>query len=120
MTAPVGLARVRGAAAASAARQQAADGAELHALRLVAVPALTLVTLDCMPVAIATSVMWRGAGVYSPAVLRLQAQQSRSIPVWSGDDTKLRPSEPFAESSATRSSGGCRPIKPAKPRPPLP
>ena len=163
MTAPVGLARVRGAAAASAARQQAADGAELHALRLVAVPALTLVTLDCMPVAIATSVMWRGAGVYSPAVLRPQAQQSRSIPVWSGhsvrhrlsrggsrqlnvalhriaitevrlgglaktyleprravDDTKLRPSEPFAESSATRSSGGCRPIKPAKPRPPLP
>jgi hypothetical protein len=81
MTAPVGLARVPGAAAASAARQQAADGAELHALRLVTVPALTLVTLGCMPVAIATSVMWRGAGVYPPAVLRLQAQQSRSISV---------------------------------------
>lgn len=90
MTAPVGLARVRGAAAASAACQQAADGAELHALRLVAVPAFTLVTLDCMPVAIATSVMWRGAGVYSPAVLRLQAQQSRSIPVWSGNSVRHR------------------------------
>ena len=35
-----------------------------------------------MLVAIATSVMWPGAGVYSPAVLRLQAQQSRSLPVW--------------------------------------
>ena len=71
MTAPVGLERVPGAAAASAARQQAADGAELHAFRLIAVPALTLVTLGCMPVAIGTSVMWRGAGVYPPAVLRL-------------------------------------------------
>ena len=71
--AAVGLAGVLGAATTSAARQQAADGAELHASRLVAVPPLTLVTLDCMPVAIATSVMRRGAGVYSPAVLRVQA-----------------------------------------------
>ncbi len=86
----VGRSCVVGAATTSAARQQAADGAELHALRLVAVRPLTLVTLDCMPVAIATSVMWRGAGVYSPAVLRLQAQQSRSVPVCSRNSVRHR------------------------------
>lgn len=74
MPAPVRLLGVRGAAAPTAARQYAADGAELHnPLRLVAVRLLTLVTLDCMPVAIATSVIWWGVGVYSPAVLHLQA-----------------------------------------------
>jgi hypothetical protein len=75
----VRLLGVRGAAAPSAARQHAADGAELHnSLRLVAVPLLTLVTLDCLPVAIAMSVVEAGAAVYSPVVLHLEASVPRT------------------------------------------
>ena len=45
-------------------------------LRLSAVPYVTLVTLDCTPFDIASSVSDAGSAVYSPAVLRLRDQLS--------------------------------------------
>ena len=69
--AAVRLPSVLSAAAAGAARDDPADSAELHRLqRELAVPCLTLVTLECTPVDIAMSVIGRGRGVYSPRVLR--------------------------------------------------
>ena len=61
-----------GATTPKAARQEAADRAERHrSPRLHAVPRLTLVTLECTPVDIATSAIGEGGRVYSPRVLRL-------------------------------------------------
>lgn len=74
--AAVGLPRVLGAAATGAARQDAADRAQLHRVPPVGVPCLTLVTLECTPVDIAMSVGERERRVYSPAVLRLRANPS--------------------------------------------
>ena len=68
--AAVGLLSVLGAAATGSARDDTADRAELHSSRpLSAVPCPTLVTLDCRPVDIVTSVSRRRASVYSPTVL---------------------------------------------------
>src|SRR5713101_3860057 len=75
--AAIGLAGMLGGATVRAARQDAADSAELHRLpRLRAVPYLTLVTLECTPVDIAMSVVEEGGAVYSPPVLRLRDQPS--------------------------------------------
>jgi hypothetical protein len=66
--------RVLAAPTPGAAGDHTADRAELHprpAGDLAARP--TLVTLDCTPVDIAMSVIGEGGGVYSPAVLHLQA-----------------------------------------------
>jgi hypothetical protein len=69
------------AASSRSARDHAADGAELHQARrrpaqrstnAAAVPRLTLVTLDCTPVDIATSVHGAGMAVHSPTVLGLR------------------------------------------------
>ena len=71
----VRLARVRRAATTRAARQYAADRAQLHlGPGPLVVPRLTLVTLECTPVDIVMSVIRRGYGVYSPRVLRLWSQ----------------------------------------------
>jgi len=71
VSAAVGLPQVLGAAATGAARQDAADRAQLHRVsRPVGVPCLTLVTLECTPVDIAMSVGEQGVAVYSPLVLR--------------------------------------------------
>ena len=73
----VRLAHVLGAATTCPARHNAADGAELHgSLHLSAVPYVTLVTLDCTPFDIASSVSDVDSAVYSPAVLRLRDQLS--------------------------------------------
>ena len=73
MAAAVGLPGVLSAATAKSARDDTTDRAQLHRLpRLRAVPCLTLVTLDCTPFDIATSVSEKGGAVYSPTVLRLR------------------------------------------------
>jgi len=45
-------------------------------------PQLALVTLDCRPIDIATSVSETDATVYSPAVLRLRDQPRRVVWDW--------------------------------------
>jgi len=76
-------ARVLAAASSRSAGDDTADRAELHQARrrpaqrstnAAAAPRLTLVTLDCTPFDIATSVSETDAAVYSPAVLRLRDQ----------------------------------------------
>ena len=76
-------ARMLAAASSRSARDHTADRAELHQARRrpaprstngAAAPRLTLVTLDCTPFDIATSVSETDAAVYSPAVLRLRDQ----------------------------------------------
>lgn len=74
VTAAVRLACVHGAATTEAARQDAADGADLHRLLAPTAPRLTLVTLECTPVDIAISVIAASSGVYSPRVLGLGSQ----------------------------------------------
>jgi hypothetical protein len=72
MPATVRLPGVVGAAAARAAGDDTTDRAQLHgSLRPSTVSDLTLVTLECTPVDIATSVIGEGGSVYSPPVLRL-------------------------------------------------
>jgi hypothetical protein len=73
------------AASSRSARDDTADGAELHQARrrpaqrstnAAAVPRLTLVTLPCRPLVI-TRIVSRGrAAVYSPTVLRLRGHAS--------------------------------------------
>lgn len=75
--AAVGLPRMVGAAAARAARQDAADRAQLHrTCRLLVAACLTWVTLEYTPVDIASSVIGEGGRVYSPRVLRPWGQSS--------------------------------------------
>ena len=72
VAATVRLPGVLGAATTGTARGDAADRAELHhGSRPHTVPCLTLVTLDCRPFDIASSVCGEGDEVYSPEVLRL-------------------------------------------------
>jgi len=78
--AAVGLAGVFRAAATGPARDDTADRAELHSSgRFSVASRLTLVTLDCTPFDIATSLSGGGIAVYPPAVLHLQ-DQSRPRP----------------------------------------
>jgi hypothetical protein len=77
VAASVGLPGVERAATTSAARQDAADRADLHSTRgLRGMRLLTLVTLEYTPVDIAMSVIRGGVWVYSPPVLRLRAHSS--------------------------------------------
>ena len=66
------------AASTPPARDDTANGAELHGSARsgagIVAARLTLVTLDCRPFDIATSVGRVNAAVYSPAVLRLRGQ----------------------------------------------
>ena len=77
VAAAVGLPSVVGAAATRAAGDDTADGAQLHRSARSGADTvgarLTLVTLDCRPFDITTSVGRVNAAVYSPAVLRLKA-----------------------------------------------
>ena len=75
VTAAVRLPCVISATATRAAGDDTTDRAELHGSRRIrAVADLTLVTLECTPVAIAMSVVEQGSAVYSPRVLRLWGQ----------------------------------------------
>jgi hypothetical protein len=68
-------ARMLAAASSRSTRDDAADRAELHPSSAGDLATrLTLVTLDCRPVDIATSVSRGHAAVHPPAVLRLQGQ----------------------------------------------
>jgi len=72
VAAAVGRSCVGRAATAQPAGRNAAHRAELHHQHGPSrATVLTLVTLECTPFDIAMSVNRRGAGVYSPAVLRL-------------------------------------------------
>jgi hypothetical protein len=72
-------ARMLAAASSRSARDDAADRAELHGSRRIrAVSDLPLVTLECTPVDIATSLPGEGGGVYSPRVLRLRSRRLSS------------------------------------------
>ena len=98
VAAAVRLPRMLGAPTAGSARDDAADGAELHDQRRLSVrrradtvaARLTLVTLDCTPFDIETSVSEAVATVYSPAVLRLRDQSWASGE--GADLARLRPS----------------------------
>jgi hypothetical protein len=78
VAAAVRLPGVRGAATARVARDDTADGAQLHGSARSgadsAAARLTLVTLDCRPFDIMESVGEAGGEVYSTAVLRLRDQ----------------------------------------------
>ena len=53
---------------------------------------VTLVTLDCRPFDIATSVSEAAAAVYSPTVLRLRGQPRRFVSYWV---VRLETHDPF-------------------------
>ena len=71
-----------GAATARPARDDTADCAQLHGSARsgadTVAARLTLVTLDCTPFDIETSVSETDAAVYSPEVLRLQGRWRRA------------------------------------------
>ncbi len=119
--AAVRLTSVLGAAATRAAGDDTTDRAQLHGTARVGADTvearLTLVTLDCTPFDIETSVSETDAPVYSPAVLRLRGQDLRiALPLASG-----RPSSGHGSSGdrscpegllALVQSGACEKLSP--------
>ncbi len=96
VAAAVRLPSVRRAAATGPAGDDATHRAELHGSARsgagTVAARLTLVTLDCTPFDIASSVRGVGSAVYSPAVLHLQGQPRRFVSYWV---VRLETHDPF-------------------------